>query len=223
MTAAPSVRGGRGMRGGGMMSSRQSVRPSSKDGFGGRGGGVASRSGRGIGLSGLSGRGGGGGTDLKPMGVGFNEALLNRRALIAVGPDDDDDDSDSDWDDEQGVVSRGCGKGEDVPFCFVCLCVSFVCFVCLCVCESFCLCVCVLFLCECLWCHPIYLCLQISRGHTRGKVMQDLFVFCFLLEVEGGGESGEGQGGAGRGGGLLVFRAWFGGFICVLTTLLYFR
>lgn len=122
------------------MSSRQSVRPSSKDGFG-RGGG---RSGRGLGLGALSGRGGGGdgGSELKPLGIGFNEGLLARRALIAVGPDNDDDDSDSDWD-EQGAVSfslvlRFDGSGVSclsplLPSPFVCV----LCFMCVFLCVSF--------------------------------------------------------------------------------------
>ncbi|CAM9332216.1 unnamed protein product [Ectocarpus fasciculatus] len=97
MTAGPSVRGGRGMRGGGMISSRQSIRPSSRDGFGGG-------RGRGLGRGGPSGRGGGAG-ELKPLGLGVNEDLMNRRRLIMAGPEDgsDDDESDDDWD-EQGAV-----------------------------------------------------------------------------------------------------------------------
>lgn len=101
MTAAPSTRGGRGMRGRGMISSRRSIRPSSRDGFGGGGG-------RGLGRGGPSGRGGGA-NELKPLGLGVNEDLINRRRLIMAGPEDgSDDESDDDWD-EQGAVS-GCGS-----------------------------------------------------------------------------------------------------------------
>lgn len=136
-SSGPSLRGGRGMsRGGGLVSTRQSVRPSSKDGFG-RGG----PSGRGLGLGALSGRGGrgggggGDGSELKPLGIGFNEGLLARRALITVGPDSDDDDSDDDWN-EQGAVS----------FCVVCMSISVCWSVCLSLCLSVCLLICLAWL-----------------------------------------------------------------------------
>lgn len=71
-----------------MASSRQSVRPS-QHGFGGRGlGGSAAMQ-----------------SSKKPLGLGVNEAMLQRRGLIAVGPEDDDDDDEFDWDDEEGAVS----------------------------------------------------------------------------------------------------------------------
>ena len=128
-SSPPAAGGGRGMsRRGGLVSTRQSIRPSSRDGF------SAGRGGRGLGLGALSGRGpgsgDGGGSELKPLGIGFNEGLLARRALITVGPDDDDDDSDDEWDEQGAVsssrvpVSRESCLGFDslgVGFCSVCL------------------------------------------------------------------------------------------------------
>lgn len=83
--------GGRGPAGSGLISSRQSIRPSHK-GFGADGGGRRLP--------------GSGDSANKVLGVGVNEALINRRKLIAVEPDEDDEsDDESFWEEEEGAVS----------------------------------------------------------------------------------------------------------------------